>query len=113
MPIFGASHHPYDTGGNMMDLNAVRNRTGVIGALEKFQADVARAIDARLFDPETSIEIECDVEKVMWQSQQAKPEKQTIVAYLEHVEALIHEVGGASNLVTDLTAVEGLVEENF
>ena len=95
-------NYQYNAGGNV-NFAAVQNKIDVIDQLEKFQAEVAIAVEGNAIDEDTATDVKYMLTKAVQQAKKPQPDKKSIVGFLSEAKELI------AGVTTGAAAIGGLV----
>lgn len=104
--------YQYNAAGDI-NFGAVQNKVNVAGELEKLQTELAKAIEAGLFDEDTATDAEYQLKKAVQQAKKPEPDKKTVLDHLKEAKALIEGVAAAAGLVGGLAQAAELVRTLF
>jgi len=99
--------------GRDMNFGAVQNRVDLVTELEHLKGQFAQAKEVGILNEETATDAEYQVTKAIQQTKKPKPDKKTILDYLNTTKALIENVTAASGLVTALVGAAEVVQRLF
>lgn len=88
-------------------------RDMVITELQNLQTEVTKAIRAGTLNDKIAAEVESKINSDIVQAQKPKPEKKTIVEYLDEAKKLIEGLTSASGLVAAIIKTADLVRTVF
>ena len=104
--------YQYNAAGDI-NFGAVQNKVDVIAELEKLQVELAKAIEANVFDEDTGTDAEYQLKKAVQQAKKPEPDKKTVLDHLNEAQALIEGVAAAAGMVGALTTATQLVQQLF
>jgi hypothetical protein len=93
--------YQYNAGGDI-NFGAVQNRLDLVQELENLQIEMARAIQAGVFDEGVATEADYQVKKAVQEAKNSKPDKTSITGHLNGAKTVIEGVAAASGIVTGL-----------
>lgn len=105
-------NYQYNAAGDI-NFGAVQNRQELVGQLEKFKAELAKAGDAQVIDAELVTDVEYQITKAVQEAKKPEPKKETILERVNGAKALIEGVTAAGGMVTALVKAAELVHKFF
>ncbi len=104
--------YQYNAAGDV-NFGVVQNKVDVVGQLEELRAELARAIEANVFDEETATDAEYQLKKAVQQAKKPEPDKKSVLDHLNEAKALIGGVAAAGGMVAALVQAAEVVQKFF
>jgi hypothetical protein len=104
--------YQYNAAGDI-NFGAVHNRRDLVGELGKLYGEMAKAIQAGVFDEAVATEADYQVKKAVQEAKKSNPDKTTITSHLSGAKTVIEGVTAASGLVTGLVKAIEVVKQFF
>jgi fructose-bisphosphate aldolase class 1 len=102
--------YQYNVAGNI-NFETAQNITEILSSLRNLEAEVQKASKAGAIDQEAAIDAEARIRKAIAQTEKPKPDKTTVLEYLNEAKALLEGFTLATGMVTALAQAVEIVKK--
>jgi MFS superfamily sulfate permease-like transporter len=114
MPIFDQRGqkviYQYNAAGNI-NFEAAQDISEIVSALKNLEVEIQKAAKAGVVNQEAAIDAEANIQKAIIQAEKSKPDKKTILEYLNEAKALLEGFSLATGLVTALAQAVEIIKK--
>jgi ribosomal protein S18 len=104
--------YQYNVAGNI-SLDAVQNCLDFVRELDKIKAEVSKAGEAEVIQPETVTDVQYQVQKAIDQARKPEPDKKAIVEHLDRAKNFMKDVVQLAGFVSAIGKAIELAQNIF
>lgn len=98
---------------DVINSSVVQNKIDLIVELEKISVEIKKAAKRKAVGNEAARGAEAKIKKAISQTKRKKPNKKTVVEYLDEAKALLESFTSATGLITAIAQATELVKKVF